>query len=160
MPSADLDPSRRLSPHITLGELTLSQVATRRGLDNTPPPPVLRSLTRLATTLERVRQSLGDAPLIISSGYRSPSVNSAVGGAGGSAHLRGLAADFVAPAFGDPRAVAVRLAADPDVLFDQLIYEGTWVHIGLARVGQMPRREVLTAVFRRGMSTEYRVGIV
>ena len=59
------DPSTRLvSPHFTLGELTLSQVAIRRGLDNTPTPPVLRSLGRLAQALERVRQSLGDVPIL------------------------------------------------------------------------------------------------
>ncbi len=156
-----LDPSTRLvSPHFTLGELTLSQVAIRRGLDNTPTPPVLRSLGRLAQALERVRQSLGNVPILISSGYRSPAVNKAVGGARNSAHLSGLAADFTAPAFGDPRAVALHLAADHDVLFDQLIFEGSWVHIGLSASGVMPRREVLTAVFRRGIPTEYRVGIV
>ena len=160
MPSSALDPTQRLSPNFTLGELTHSQVAERFGLDNTPPPPTLRSLERLAQALERARASLGGVPLHVSSGYRSPAVNKAVGGSLKSAHLRGLAADFTAPAYGDPRAVALRLAADRDVLFDQLIFEGTWVHIGLVGVGEMPRREVLTAVFRRGMPTEYRIGIV
>jgi zinc D-Ala-D-Ala carboxypeptidase len=159
MPTPD-SPTSLVSPNFTLGELTLSQVAIRRGLDNTPTPPVLRSLGRLAQALERVRQSLGGVPVLISSGYRSPAVNQAVGGAGSSAHLRGLAADFTAPTFGDPRAVALHLAADRDVLFDQLIFEGAWVHIGLSASGVMPRREVLTAVFRRGIPTEYVVGIV
>lgn len=160
MPSADLDPTRRLSPHFTLGELTFSQAAERSSLDNTPTPPILRNLERLAQALEHVRASLGGAPIHISSGYRSPAVNRAVGGSQNSAHLRGLAADFQAPTFGDPRAVALHLQADRDVLFDQLIFEGSWVHIGLARQGETPRREVLTAVFLRGCPTQYRIGIV
>lgn len=135
---------RMLSAHFSFDELTLSQTAARLGLDNHPNTAELRSLLRLAARLEQVRTLL-NAPLIISSGYRSIAVNRAIGGAAFSAHVRGLAADFTAPGYGTPRAVA-RAIAGSDIAFDQLIFEyGRWVHIGLAPASINPRRQILSA---------------
>ena len=121
-----------LSPHFTLEELTHSQTAARLGLDNDPGPDVLAALKRTALGLEAVRVRLGGAPILISSGYRSPAVNRAVGGALASQHIRGEAVDFVCPRFGDPRQIVDALA-DSDVPYDQLILEvSSWVHISFA----------------------------
>ena len=126
-----------LSPHFTLEELTDSQTAVRRGIDNTPSPAVLASLKRTALGLEDVRARLG-VPILISSGYRSPALNAAIGGATGSQHMAGQAADFTAPQFGSPRAVVDALA-DSAVQYDQLIVEfGRWVHISFS---DKPRRQ-------------------
>lgn len=54
--------------------------------------------------------------------------------------------------YGPPLAVCRRLAAS-DLPFDQLIYEGTWTHIGIAPPGTLARREVLTAHFANGKAT-------
>lgn len=151
--------SPQLSQHFHLDEFTVSQEATRRGLDNTPTPPAMRGLLRLAALLEDVRVLLGEQPISISSGYRSPAVNKAVGGSPKSAHLAGLAADFVCPGYGTPLQVCQEIAGS-GIAFDQLIYEGTWVHIGLAPVGAVPRREVLTARFLRGAPVQYLRGLV
>ena len=51
------------------------------------------NLQKLMNQLEILRHSLGDVPLIIRSGYRSPAYNKQVGGAGGSQHLTASAAD-------------------------------------------------------------------
>jgi hypothetical protein len=129
-----------LSSHFTLEEMTLSQAAERLGLDNTPTPEALAALKKTCLGLEAVRMRLGGAPVVISSGYRSPEVNAAVGGAKTSQHLKGEAADFTAPQFGSPRAICDALA-DSDVPFDQLILEyGRWVHISFA---DKHRHEVL-----------------
>jgi zinc D-Ala-D-Ala carboxypeptidase len=48
---------------------------------------------------------------------------------------------------------------DAGIAFDQLIREGTWVHLGLADAGKQPRREVLTAVLRPGQSVRYVKGL-
>lgn len=121
-----------LSPHFTLAELTLSQTAERLGLDNTPPPEVMEALRRTCLGLEAVRVRLGGAPILISSGYRSPAVNQAVGGSPNSQHTRGEAVDFTAPGFGGPRQVVDALA-DSEVPYDQLILEfGRWVHISFS----------------------------
>lgn len=133
------------SADFTLGEFIASDTAVRLGLDNTPPDEVLATLLEvLIPSMQGVRDILG-VPVIIRSGYRSPAVNAAVRGSQGSDHLTGHAADFVAPAFGTPRAVAGRLVGlMPGFKFDQLIHEGGWVHLSFA-----PRRrnQVLTAHF-------------
>lgn len=149
---------RRLSPHFSLAELTVSNAGARAGLRNVPVGTALDNLTRLAQLLESVRALLHNAPILVSSGYRSPAVNNLVGGAHNSAHTRGLAADFIAPRFGTPRAICEAIRAS-SVQFDQLIHEGTWVHIAAPAAGAVPRREVLTAVFRGGMPPQYLRGI-
>lgn len=146
-----------LTLHFTLDELTDSQVAARTGLDNRPPADARANLVRLATTLEHVRAILG-CPVIISSGYRCPALNTAIGGSTTSAHLRGLAADFTVPMYGPPLKIARVLAAS-DLPFDQLIQEGGhWVHLGLPHVGEIARRQLLTAVFTKG-GTVYKDGL-
>ena len=134
----------KLTDHITEEELTFSQTATRKGIDNSPSPAARENLVLVAGALEEVRTLLGDVPILVSSGYRSPELNTAVGGAKNSAHLKGLAADFTAPAFGSVIEVAQKIAAS-GIQYDQLIYEyGTWVHIGLPGEGAAPRRQDLS----------------
>lgn len=134
----------RLSPHFKLSEFTDSQTAARRGIDNTPDAASLRNLKRLARTLEEIRAALGDVPIRISSGYRSPALNRAVGGARNSAHTRGLAVDFTAPAFGSVLATA-KAVAKSGVAFDQVIHEyGQWVHLAIPAEDAPPRGELLS----------------
>ena len=134
-----------LTEHFTLEELVSSQMATRRRLDNRPGLTEVANLRRVAALLEEVRALVG-GPVTVSSGYRSPAVNAAVGGASKSAHVHGLAADISAPGV-TPRKLA-QMIRDSEIEFDQLIYEGTWVHIGLS-TGAL-RRQVLTATFAPG----------
>lgn len=132
----------QLSPHFSLQEMTASQVAKRHGYDNTPNAGEIRHLERLCLTLlEPMREALG-VPLHINSGYRSPTVNLAVGGKTASAHLDGRAADFVPAGIGVEDAFT-QLAA-LDLPWDQLILEyGSWIHAAIARDGVEPRRQVL-----------------
>lgn len=131
-----------LTDHFSLEELTHSELATRRGLNNAAPATVLPHLITLAQGLEKVRKVLGN-PILISSGYRSPDVNRAVGGSPTSAHCVGYAADFICPAFGTPQEVAKAIKG-AGIGFDQLIYEGTWIHFS---VDPRMRGNVLTAHF-------------
>lgn len=142
-----------LSEHFTLDELVASQTAARRGIDNRPSAQVTANLTRLAGTLERVRALVGK-PLTISSGYRCPELNKWIGGAASSAHVLGLAADINCAGL-SPKALAL-LIRESDIEYDQLIYEGTWVHLGLSAAPA--RRQVLTAHFDGGRAT-YTQGI-
>jgi len=123
----------KLSPHFTLAELTASNKAAQLGLKNTPPSELLPPLILLAELLERIRTTL-KTPVIVTSGYRSPPVNRAVGGVTSSDHTQGHAADIVAPAYGSASDVAEALAPLVSVLgIGQLILEGVkgkqWVHV-------------------------------
>lgn len=144
----------KLTEHFTLGELTRSDTALRLGLDNTPPPDIAQRLLLTAVGMERVRELL-NAPIIVTSGYRSPEVNRAIGGSQNSQHCKGEAVDFIAPAFGTPRAICLAIL-DSDIAFDQLIEEGNWAHISFS---DHPRRSALTAHFSAGRVT-YTKGIV
>lgn len=143
-----------LTPHFTLEELTVSQEAQRRGLANKPNIPELANLRRLAETLELVRELVG-RPVVVSSGFRCLAVNRAVGSGDSSAHVLGLAADFTVPGM-TVKALCL-LIRESGIEYDQLIYEGTWVHLGLSE--GKPRREELTAHFAAGKRTTYTRGI-
>ncbi len=133
----------KISEHFTLEELSFSEAAARLGLDNTPGPTVISSLTLVAAVMEQVRARLRNRPIIVHSGYRAPAVNLAVGGVATSAHCRGLACDFVCPVFGTPGEVALAILHS-NIAYDQLILEYGWVHVGLADEGLVARREALT----------------
>lgn len=148
-----------LSPSFTLEEMTASQTAVRAGIDNTPDPTQENNLRQVADVLEQVRSLLGCHPIHVSSGFRCALLNHLVGGAPGSAHMKGLAADITCPAYGGPQEIAEAIVAS-NIQFDQLIFEGTWVHIGLAEgLYDKPRRQVLTALFRPGMAVTYLPGL-
>jgi hypothetical protein len=136
--------------HFTIQELTDSDTALRKGIDNTPDADSRANLDILLSGLERVREALGQ-PMYISSGYRGPKLNALVGGSKTSDHMKGLAADFTCPVFGDSTTICKYLALMANTIdFKQLINEGRWVHISFPDVDQEPKHEVLTAHFANG----------
>lgn len=137
----------RLSPHFTLTELTKSQLAARRGLDNTPDAGAVAALTRLAAgVLEPVRARFG-RPFSPTSGYRSPALNRLLGSHDRSQHCAGEAVDFEIPGIANTDVAGwIR----DHLQFDQLILEfydpanpaSGWVHCSLRQHGN--RRQTLT----------------
>lgn len=129
-----------LTPHFARSEFVLSQTAVRLGIDNTPSPEAWDNLQALALNiLEPARAELG--PLRISSGYRSPSLNLAIGGAVHSQHISGEAADVIPVdcSLGDLYRWIVAHAP-----FDQAIYEFTeWVHVSHKRGGPQRGHKLL-----------------
>ena len=139
--------SGRLSPHFALVEFTRSQVAERWDIDNTPPPLVRLHLLRLCDlVLEPLRVAVG--ALHISSGYRSPILNRRVGGSAVSQHPLGLAADVVHPQMSSLELCQAVVALH--LPFDQLIHEGSWMHVSVAPQNVPRRAQVLTARFVNG----------
>lgn len=137
----------KLTPHFSLAELTRSTTAAARGIDNTPTPDAVSNLLYTAEMLERIRATLG-VPIVVTSGYRGPRLNAAVGGVTSSDHTTGQAADIVAPRFGTPHAVASLLAPLVSTLgIGQLILEGIggkqWVHVS-TRPPQRAVNRILT----------------
>ncbi len=117
-----------LSPHFTLEEMTLSQIAVRSGIANTPSKRQINSLIRLCENiLEPLRKRLGK-PVYISSGFRNPTVNSLIGGSATSQHMRGEAADITVEGM-TPQELFEFIRAT-DLPYDQLIQEfDRWVHV-------------------------------
>jgi zinc D-Ala-D-Ala carboxypeptidase len=123
----------RLSKNFTLAEMTKSQMAIRNGIDNTPSQAEIENMKKLANmVLQPVRDRFG--PVSISSGFRSVSVNSLVGGSPNSDHTRGMAADIEVPGVSNLE-VAQWIAEN--LQFTQLILEfytddipdSGWVHV-------------------------------
>ena len=140
--------------NFTIEELIFSQTAARNGIDNSPSEDIIINLTRLAWNLQAIRDGLGK-PVIVSSGYRCPYLNNAIGGSKTSAHMKGLAADINVPGM-TPLDLSIWIAENiPD--YDQVIHEfGRWVHFGLSDV---PRGQLLTAMKEDG-KTVYKNGLI
>jgi hypothetical protein len=131
-----------LSPNFTLEELTVSEIAARRGLDNTPNATEVANLVRVAELLEQVRDLLGK-PILVNSAFRSKPVNDAVGSRDTSQHRLGCAADIRVPGL-TPKQV-VQACIDAKIPFDQIIEEfDSWTHISVPNTKeQQPKRQAL-----------------
>ena len=131
-----------VTQHFTWNE---TQV-TSTGLSNVPATIAHeQAILNTATNMEIVRAILNRLPIKINSWYRSPAVNKAVGGVETSEHSLGQAVDFTCNRFGSPFQISVELSKFSHILnYNQLIYEGTWVHISFPPEGVRGKREVLT----------------
>jgi len=123
----------QLSGHFSLSELTKSQTAERKGIDNKPTLEHIENLTELCTQiLEPTRRNFGK-PMIITSGYRSEELCVAIGSQTTSQHAKGQAADFEMIGL-DNKSLAKYIKNN--LVFDQLILEfytpndpsSGWVH--------------------------------
>ena len=110
----------KLTKHFTLEEFTRSSTAKARGIDNTVPLQFIPSLRNLCEkVLEPLRERVKE-PVIISSGYRCPALNKAVGGKNTSQHMKGEACDIYVE---DVEKLRKWFAILMDGDFDQLIFE-------------------------------------
>lgn len=131
-----------LSPNFTYEEMIASETAARHNIDNTPPNEVLMNLRRLALFLEDVRKVL-DKPIQISSAYRSPLANEAVGGKKTSQHCRGTAADIKVKGMTPDQVV--RAIIKSGLPYDQVIREfDSWTHVSISNGKDIaPRKQAL-----------------
>ena len=147
----------KLSDNFSLNELTKSQTAERKGIDNTPGPNHQENLKSLwEMILQPVRDHFGQV-VSVSSGYRSQELCVAIGSSTQSQHAKGEAADF--EIFG----VSNKELADwinENLDYDQLILEywkesdpnSGWVHCSYTDGSN--RKQYLRAYKENG-STKY-----
>lgn len=150
----------KLSNHLDLSEVVRSDMAKRKGINNMPTQEHLQNLKKLAENIfEPIRLHFG-VPIMVSSGYRSRALNTAIGGSLTSQHCSGEAIDIDMD--GTSRGVTNKMVFDyikDNLIFDQLIYEfGTttspdWVHVSFESSGKQ-RKQVLRAI-KRGGKTRY-----
>jgi uncharacterized protein YcbK (DUF882 family) len=147
----------KLSEHMTLAELC----KTNTGIENVPNEAQVENLKRLCRWLERLRRRWNnlyadiwnggmEEPLIINSGYRSPAVNKAVGGAPTSNHLTGCAVDIRVAGLEQLLRYAVILLDISDESkedFDELLLERKgavmWLHFAVRPSGNRRRVRVI-----------------
>ena len=125
----------KLSKNLSLAEVTKSTTAKRLGIDNTPDDWTTENLRKIA---EHVFQPLREAfgcPIYVSSGYRGPELNRAIGGSLRSQHMEGRALDLDADVFGRCTNGEIFRYILNNLTFDQLVWEfgdednPDWVHV-------------------------------
>ena len=120
--------------YFKFSELTASATAERLAIDNTPPRAAQQMLTVLVEQLlDPIRRRYG-APIIVTSGFRCPALNTAVGGVANSHHIIGCAADITAGSIEQNRvlfALIIDMQAAHAIRFTQVIAEKgyRWLHI-------------------------------
>lgn len=147
----------KLSEHLTLAEMIRSDSAKRLGISNQPTSEHLDNMKILAQNIfEPIRKHF-DAPIYVSSGYRSEALNKAIKGSKSSQHCKGQAMDIDMDGSG---YVSNRMVFDfiRGLDFDQLIFEHgdslnpDWVHVSYVGAGN--RKQVLKAI-KSGKTTKY-----
>jgi zinc D-Ala-D-Ala carboxypeptidase len=142
----------KLTPNFLLAEFTRSETAARLQLSNEPNAEHLANLRVAALGMEMVRLILGK-PIRVTSGYRAPAVNRAVGGTATSAHALGFAVDFIVGNLGLAAAARALVGRLP---YDQLIYE----HNRCVHISFDPRLRGEELTQRGGAGTRLEPGIL
>ena len=136
----------KLSKNLTLKECIRSGTADRLGIDNTPDEWATENLKKVA---EHIFQPLRDhfgVPVYVSSGYRSPDLNRAIGGSKRSQHMEGRALDLDADVFGDISNAEIFHYIRECLEFDQVVWEfgdednPSWVHVSYVHGGTNRKR--------------------
>ena len=151
----------KLSKNFTLSEITKSNTAKRLGIDNAPNQEHLNNMQILIRDLiQPLRDALG--PIRITSGYRNPTLNRAIGGSTKSQHCKGQAVDIQ---FWKKGKMCNKEIYDwvlkEGIEFDQMIneFDYAWIHISL-RPDNKNRRMVLEAYKDNDGDTAYKVADV
>ena len=158
----------KLSPNLSLAEVTKSATAIKRGIVNAPTQEHLQNLKLVAEhVFQPIREHFGK-PLAVSSGYRSEQLNALIGGSKTSQHSLGQALDLDADVYGGLTNAAVFHYIKDHLTFDQLIWEfgdepcekshteccsPAWVHVSYKAAGN--RGEVLVA-YKDNNKTRYK----
>lgn len=147
----------KLSKFISFEEALKSQTAERKGIKNIPDTEQTENMKYVAKNVfDKVREAMG-VPLIVSSFFRSPELNKAIGGSKTSQHIKGEAIDIDHPSLNKK----VFNYIQKNLQFDQLIWEfgdstaPAWVHVSLKREGEN-RGEILIAYKDPTGKTKYK----
>lgn len=146
----------KLSKNFALSEITHSNTAKRLGIENEPTEKHLQNMQHLVDDLlQPLRDAVG--PIRISSGYRNPSLNRAIGGSRSSQHCKGEALDLQFWEMGEMNnKVIYDWILQSGLEFDQMIneFDFAWIHISLKAKDN--RKQVLEAYKNEDGDTKYR----
>ena len=146
----------RLSKNFVLSEITHSNTAKRLGIKNEPTKDHLKNLQLLVRgVVQPVRDGIG--PIRVSSGYRNPELNRAIGGSRKSQHCKGEALDIQFWEMGQMNNKAIYdWVLQSGIEFDQMIneFDFAWIHISLK--SEDNRKQVLEAYKDEDGDTKYK----
>ena len=149
-----------ISKHISYKEGVYSNTATRKGIDNTPNDEQLNNMELIAEEVfEPLRVWVG-GPIKINSFFRSPDLNTAIGGSSKSQHCKGQAMD-IDDTFGKATNAEMYNFIKDNLDFDQMIWEfgsddnPDWVHVSY--VSQDDNRRRCLKAYREDGKTKYMV---
>jgi len=146
----------KLSKNFTRAEIEHSNTAKRLGISNEISEEHLENMQHLINNLiQPIRDGIG--PIRISSGYRNPELNRAIGGSSSSQHCKGEALDIQFWEMGKMNNKVIYdwiLASGLE--FDQMIneFDFAWIHISLKVKDN--RKQVLEAYKNEDGNTKYR----
>ena len=147
----------KLSKNFALSEITHSNTAKRLGIKNEPTETHLQNIQHLVDDLlQPLRDAVG--PIRISSGYRNPSLNRAIGGSRSSQHCKGEALDLQFWKAGEiNNKVIYDWILQSGLKFDQMIneFDFAWIHVSLKAKDN--RRQVLEAYKNKEGDTAYKI---
>lgn len=136
----------KLSNNLSLSEVTKSRTAEALGIDNTPDEWVTENLRQVALNVFQPLRDAFGCPIYVSSGYRSPELNRAIGGAKRSQHMEGRALDLDADVFGECTNAQIFNYIKENLEFDQIVWEfgdednPNWVHVSYVHDGNNRKR--------------------
>ena len=147
-----LNSQANLSEHFKLGEFTRSN--SHPEVYNIPTHEAIANLKRVCEWLEVLRKrynekyGVGEEPIRINSGYRSPQLNKKIGGVPTSNHLTGCAVDIRVADMGQLiryAAILMDYADESHQDFDEILieknrYGAIWLHFAVRAKGN--RRKV------------------
>lgn len=151
----------KLSKNLSLSECTKSQTAKRLGINNEPDEQVIKNLRSVAENIFQPCRDHFDCPIYVSSGYRSPELNTAIRGSKTSQHMSGQALDLDADVFQGITNADIFNYIKDNLEFDQLIWEfgdedsPDWVHVSYNPYGDN-RNRALKSVKIEGGGTAYK----
>lgn len=147
----------QLSKNLSLVEMIISAEAKRKGIKNAPIEQHITNMKKLALNIFQPIREHFNAPIYVSSGYRSAELNKAIKGASTSQHCSGEAIDIDMDGTAITNAQVFNYIKD-NLVFDQLIWEfGTdanpsWVHVSYESTGKQ-RKQILKAIKKNGKTS-------
>ena len=149
-----------ISKHISYKEATYSRTATRLNIDNKPNEEQLKNMKLIAEEVfEPLRMWVG-GPIKINSFFRSPKLNTAIGGSSKSQHCHGQAIDLD-DTFGRATNAEMFEFIREHLNFDQMIWEfgnddnPDWVHVSY--VNDEDNRNRCLLAYKENGKTKYKV---
>jgi len=149
-----------ISEHISYREGVYSTTATRLGIDNTPNDEQLENMELVAEEVFEPLRAYVGGPIKINSFFRSPKLNTAIGGSSKSQHCKGQAID-IDDTFGRATNAEMYHWIKENLEFDQMIWEfgdddnPNWVHVSY--VSKEDNRNRCLKAYKENGKTKYMV---